>query len=52
MLGTKNGSAWEGVALTRDHKPNLRDEKQRPSDLMIDGSRGGKGGAGALLQLG
>jgi len=29
VLGTKNGSAWEGVALTRDHKPNLRDEKQR-----------------------
>lgn len=29
VLGTKTGNAWEGVALTRDHKPNLKDEKQR-----------------------
>lgn len=31
VLGTKNSSSWEGVALTRDHKPNLKDEKARPS---------------------
>eukprot|EP00438_Fugacium_kawagutii_P030888 Skav215841 [mRNA] locus=scaffold1630:70945:77027:- [translate_table: standard] len=30
VLGTKN-DAWEGVPLTRDHKPNLKDEKQRAS---------------------
>lgn len=29
VLGTKNSSSWEGVALTRDHKPNLKDEKAR-----------------------
>mmetsp|Transcript_118456 Transcript_118456/g.166539 ORF Transcript_118456/g.166539 Transcript_118456/m.166539 type:complete len:393 (+) Transcript_118456:60-1238(+) len=28
-LGTKNVNAWSGVALTRDHKPNLKDEKAR-----------------------
>lgn len=31
VLGTKHGNAWEGVALTRDHKPDLKDEKQRAS---------------------
>ena len=25
VLGTKTGSQWKGVALTRDHKPNLKD---------------------------
>jgi len=29
VLGTKTGSQWKGVALTRDHKPNLKDEKAR-----------------------
>ena len=23
-LGSKHGDAWNGVALTRDHKPNLK----------------------------
>ena len=32
VLGTKSGNAWEGVALTRDHKPNLKDEKQSAWD--------------------
>jgi hypothetical protein len=32
VLGTKTGNAWEGVALTRDHKPNLKDEKQSAWD--------------------
>jgi len=28
-LGSKHGDGWNGVALTRDHKPNLKDEKAR-----------------------
>jgi len=28
-FGTKNGQNWTGQALTRDHKPNLKDEKAR-----------------------
>jgi len=28
-MGTKNGQNWTGEALTRDHKPNLKDEKAR-----------------------
>ncbi|CAJ1357951.1 unnamed protein product [Effrenium voratum] len=29
VLGTRHGNEWRGVALTRDHKPNLKDEKAR-----------------------
>mmetsp|Transcript_85494 Transcript_85494/g.151254 ORF Transcript_85494/g.151254 Transcript_85494/m.151254 type:complete len:385 (+) Transcript_85494:51-1205(+) len=28
-MGVKNGTTWTGEALTRDHKPNLKDEKAR-----------------------
>mmetsp|Transcript_8627 Transcript_8627/g.17681 ORF Transcript_8627/g.17681 Transcript_8627/m.17681 type:complete len:380 (-) Transcript_8627:177-1316(-) len=29
VLGRKKGSEYEGIALTRDHKPNLKDERAR-----------------------
>jgi serine/threonine protein phosphatase PrpC len=29
VLGSYKGGKWQGIALTRDHKPNLSDEKAR-----------------------
>mmetsp|Transcript_17243 Transcript_17243/g.30238 ORF Transcript_17243/g.30238 Transcript_17243/m.30238 type:complete len:374 (+) Transcript_17243:83-1204(+) len=29
VLGSKKDGKWGGIALTRDHKPNLKDEKAR-----------------------
>lgn len=40
VLGTRSGGGWEGVALTRDHKPNLKDEKARGSAVVSGASMG------------
>eukprot|EP00438_Fugacium_kawagutii_P036601 Skav217811 [mRNA] locus=scaffold889:59038:60129:+ [translate_table: standard] len=51
VLGTKNGNSWEGVALTRDHKPNLKDEKQRASVFRDGGGQWSCGEGSTLYTL-